>query len=235
MSNLLLLNCKYCGVKLSPYAFSFCLNCGKPIENSSQISTKIKTKFKTIIRLKNKNNDIRNLAEIITQNFDDKATIITNKLIQYAERSSSIPSDALNKLVSNIDEGLDNIDDSLDNSIHTILKKIESSTNDPKVANAARLLAIHSPKIALIAVGIALGPGGVALTSCLSPLLGKLSESLSKQLFQEVSSSDGQSQDNMGDYFQFNQIIGSVLGLITQQLIEQRKQQLIEQQKQQQI
>jgi hypothetical protein len=226
-----LAKCIYCGKKLSSNLFSFCLDCNNGLGKKSSKSVNTFSKFKRLIKFKDENNEIVKITEFITQNIDDKATIITNKLIQYAQRTSSIPSGALNKLVSNIDESIDNIDDSLNATVKSILEKIESSTNDPKVANAARLLAIHSPKIALIVAGIALGPGGVALTSCLSPFLGKLSESISKQLFQEVSSSNGQSQDNIGDYFQFSQIISSILGLITQQLIEQQK----EQQKQQQI
>ena len=218
MNNLLMLNCKYCGIKLSPYAFSFCLSCGKPIENSSQISTKIKTKFKRIISLKNKDKDLRNIVEIISQNFDDKTTTIGDTLVRFVHRSSSVPSSAINELSISINSGLDKVP-----SVNEVLTKIVESANDPKVATVSKLLMKHSPKIAVaISAGIALAPGGAAVAPVAYPLFMKISEIVSKQLSQQTSELDSieKPPSNNESPAQYNEIINTVLGQVTQQIIQ---------------
>jgi hypothetical protein len=218
MSDLLVLNCKYCGVKLSPYAFSFCLSCGKSIEDSSQISTKLMTKFKKIIGLKNKDKDLRNIVEIITQNFDDKTATIGDTLIRFAQRSSSIPSSAINEIATSINGSLDKVP-----SVNEVLSKIVDSANDPKVVTVSKLLMKHSPKIAVaISAGIALAPGGVAVAPVAYPLFMKISEIVSKQISQQTSQlgSIEKPSSNSESSAQYSEIIGAVLGQVTQQIIQ---------------
>jgi hypothetical protein len=213
MSNSLVLNCKYCGVKLSPCAFSFCLGCGKPIDDSSQVSTKLITKFKKIIGLKNKEKDLRNIVKIITQNFDDKTETIGDTLVRFAQRSSSIPSSAINELAININGSLDKVP-----SVNEVLTKIVDSANDPKVVTVSKLLMKHSPKIAVaISAGIALAPGGAAVAPVTYPLFMKISEIVSKQISQQTSQlcSIEKPSSNSESPAQYNEIIDTVLEQVT--------------------
>lgn len=218
MSNIQLVNCKYCGTKLSPYAFSFCFLCGKTIDKNSHKSM-IFSKFKNVVRIKNKDRDERNIVEIIYQNFDEKTTTISDAVTRFAQRSSSIPSIAINELAIGIHGSLDRVP-----SVNEVLTRIVDSANDPKVVTVSKLLMKHSPKIAMaISAGIALTPGGAVIAPVAYPLFMKISQIVSNQIIEQTSQLDSieKLSDNSENSAQYTEIIGNVLGLVTQQVIQQ--------------
>jgi len=84
----------------------------------------------------------------------------------------------------------------------------------------------HSTKIALaITAGIALAPGGAMVAPIASPLVMKITEIISSQKSQQIHQTESiekHQKTNNVNLEQYNQIISTVLGQITQQMIQYR-------------